>query len=347
MCLTYLLSKDFGTGSLKSDSSMSGTSLPIDDDTVLRKLIERVADYPFLKFLKYAVILWGRHVQGSVEGIGQGNTINPATMKVACQFLEKLWYLEHWFQLYTFLEYSEVHRSQKGNGLHVACLMDLLAEFLLDRGANIESNNNNFTRLYLAVLARRRDMVELLLDRGADTEGTVLEGLTALHLAAGNGDEGTTKLLLSRGAAGCDNNWTPCHVAALLGYIDVLRLFTDHRDGILVDQCGGLLQNAVLGRNMVLGLGVGTSATSSRGCTALHTAASEEHRYFQRTARAQGRSTSSRQQRMVTYHLCLAKPSSSSYRETFRTRIYPSRSLRVCPPSGAMSIHALVSSIGW
>lgn len=87
MCLDYLLSKDFGTGSLKSDSSMSGTSSPINDDTALRKLIEqRVADYPFLK---YAVILWGRHVQGSVEGIGQENTINPATMKVACQFFRK------------------------------------------------------------------------------------------------------------------------------------------------------------------------------------------------------------------------------------------------------------------
>lgn len=36
MCLTYLFSKDFGTGSLKSDSSTSGTPLPIDDDTVLR-----------------------------------------------------------------------------------------------------------------------------------------------------------------------------------------------------------------------------------------------------------------------------------------------------------------------
>ena len=53
---------------------------------------------------------------------------------------------------------------------------------------------------YNVLLISHRDVVQLLLDRGADPNKTDKDGMTALHCAAFNGNKDVVQLLLDRGA---------------------------------------------------------------------------------------------------------------------------------------------------
>jgi len=77
-------------------------------------------------------------------------------------------------------------------------------EFLLDRGANIDMLATNpafpFAPLHSAMSAGHRDIVDLLLARGADVNVREGGGLTVLHEAAGLGSMEYVRLLLAHGA---------------------------------------------------------------------------------------------------------------------------------------------------
>ncbi len=87
--------------------------------------------------------------------------------------------------------------------LHLAaeCGHREIVELLLDRGADINARANyNRTALHLAAERGHREIVELLLDRGADINIRTNYNRTALHIAALWGNREIAELLLDRGA---------------------------------------------------------------------------------------------------------------------------------------------------
>lgn len=78
-----------------------------------------------------------------------------------------------------------------------------LAEFLVDRGADVHARSANTMcnfPLHAAVAGRHTEVASLLLAHGADVDGRQVSGYTALHSAAANGDESTILLLLAHEA---------------------------------------------------------------------------------------------------------------------------------------------------
>ncbi len=77
------------------------------------------------------------------------------------------------------------------------------ALYLIQAGARINAPTNNewqATALHLATLNRHVEIVQLLLDHGANPNARQRGGLTPLHLAAANNDPQTIQTLLLRGA---------------------------------------------------------------------------------------------------------------------------------------------------
>jgi ankyrin repeat protein len=99
------------------------------------------------------------------------------------------------------------HVSDDGfTALHLAVFggQEDAARLLLERGADVNAlSTAAFARvppLGTAAFVRSTRLARLLLDAGADVNGQGEGGFTALHAAALNGDEDLIELLLERGA---------------------------------------------------------------------------------------------------------------------------------------------------
>ena len=78
-----------------------------------------------------------------------------------------------------------------------------LVEFLVNRGADVKARSANTMcnfPLHAAVAARHTEVAAVLLAHGAEIDGRQAAGYTALHSAAANGDESTIRLLLAHEA---------------------------------------------------------------------------------------------------------------------------------------------------
>jgi len=107
-----------------------------------------------------------------------------------------------------------------------------IVQLLLDRGANIEAKNNDgYTPLSQAANQSDTEIVRLLLDRGADIGAKDNHNNTPLHISARRGYTETVWLLLDRGAdiEAKDNYFglTPLHGAAENGRTETVRLLLD------------------------------------------------------------------------------------------------------------------------
>jgi ankyrin repeat protein len=136
-----------------------------------------------------------------------------------------------------------------------------IVQLLLDQGADIEAKNELFaTPLHIAVWAGYQDIVELLLlDNKANIEAKYADGISPLHVAVLKGYRSIVELLLDRGAStGAKDNegWSPLHIAASKG-----------------DGCKG---NIVMIR-LLIKKGADIEATDNEGNTALHTATSQAY----------------------------------------------------------------------
>jgi cytohesin len=116
-----------------------------------------------------------------------------------------------------------------------------MARLLLDQGANPNAAVGRSlvlpvfegdTPLSLATICSRRDLVELLLQRGADPNVRLRDSFAALHLAE-SADIAT--LLIAHGASTTARGYedrTPLHQAAMQGRLDVATVLLAHGSDI-------------------------------------------------------------------------------------------------------------------
>ena len=103
-------------------------------------------------------------------------------------------------------------------------------QHLINQGVNLNLTNGSFcTALFLATIFRRFDIVELLLDAGADPFAPVRGG-SPLHYAAGTGDTTMVNRLLAKGvdASGRDKTGgTAVHSAVRANRYGMVRFLLD------------------------------------------------------------------------------------------------------------------------
>ena len=110
----------------------------------------------------------------------------------------------------------------------VSCVRELVSA-----GADVNVKvDDGFPALINAVMSRRDDRLELvqaLVDLGADLEAQGVNGWTALHAAASMNDVGMVQLLVGLGAdraarTGVDDDATPLQEAERAGATDTVRV---------------------------------------------------------------------------------------------------------------------------
>ena len=103
-----------------------------------------------------------------------------------------------------------------------------IIQLLLSKGASIEARDNvNTTPLHDAARSGHTSIVELLLSEGASIEVMTKKNNTPLHFAAWKGDTSTVELLLIKGASidvMNENHNTPLHFAAWRGHTSTVEL---------------------------------------------------------------------------------------------------------------------------
>jgi len=99
-----------------------------------------------------------------------------------------------------------------------------VARLLIDRGADVVAPARNAMKVapvHAAATQGDREMMQLLLERGADPNARQQMDYTPLHSSAGRGDHETARLLVSRGAdahAKSSDGKTPADVARERGF---------------------------------------------------------------------------------------------------------------------------------
>ena len=91
---------------------------------------------------------------------------------------------------------------------------------------------NNITPLHVSAKWGRTNMVNLLLDSGADHSCTTRDGLTPLHCGARSGHDQVVDILLEKGApvtVKTKNGLTPLHMAAQGDHADCARILLYHK----------------------------------------------------------------------------------------------------------------------
>lgn len=86
---------------------------------------------------------------------------------------------------------------------------------------------SGFTALFRAVMRKQKDLLLLLLDRGADPDIQTREGFTALMAAAESGDMELLKILLDHKAnpnLRTLQGATTLHIAASLGHVEIIKM---------------------------------------------------------------------------------------------------------------------------
>ncbi|CAL4969310.1 unnamed protein product [Urochloa decumbens] len=131
-------------------------------------------------------------------------------------------------------EAVEAVKSRGARALHVAAgsgkmsvCTYLVEELLVDVNASDDSGD---TPLAYAVRSGTLDIVQYLLDHGANPDEPNGKGSTSLHLAAAGGNCEIVKALLSKGAnvnSFCDTG-TPLHMAAFSKQDGAMKILLDH-----------------------------------------------------------------------------------------------------------------------
>ena len=124
---------------------------------------------------------------------------------------------------------SEEYRTLSLLSLAVMMERGDIIDLLLDTGADINCKTEGFTPLSLAALTGDLELMQHLIDRGADVNGATYY-TTPLIVAAKEGCVESLRFLLDRGAnvnAGADAEDTPLTAAARAGFTEGVRLLLD------------------------------------------------------------------------------------------------------------------------
>ena len=130
-------------------------------------------------------------------------------------------------------EKSLQHESRKGNAEEVRKLISsgiLDVNCLIQPTVDLLASSYCATPLCLAARGGHKEVVQILLDVGAECDKADTDGYTPLHMAVRFGHKDVVKLFLDRGA---DPNmpdkirYTPLHTAVRFDYIDVAKLLMD------------------------------------------------------------------------------------------------------------------------
>ncbi|XP_061445837.1 ankyrin repeat domain-containing protein 17 isoform X5 [Rhineura floridana] len=133
--------------------------------------------------------------------------------------------------VYPAIDIDAQTESNHDTALTLACAggHEELVQTLLERGANIEHRDKKgFTPLILAATAGHVGVVEILLDNGADIEAQSERTKdTPLSLACSGGRQEVVELLLARWANKEHRNvsdYTPLSLAASGGYVNIIKI---------------------------------------------------------------------------------------------------------------------------
>lgn len=119
--------------------------------------------------------------------------------------------------------------------LHLAAQINRkeVVEILLTKGALINAKNiSEETPLHIASLQGHSEIVTILLDNGADKEARDSYGYTPLHYAAQGNHKKVVEILLTKLAlinAKINNNKTPLHLASQKGYSEIVSILLHNK----------------------------------------------------------------------------------------------------------------------
>ena len=118
--------------------------------------------------------------------------------------------------------------------LHLAITEDKLdlVKKLLKKGSHLEIKDDyGYTPLLEAVnYGASEEVIDLLLEHGADVNAVTEDKKTALHFAAQNDDEDMVRKMIEKGLfldAEDKDGWTPLHEAAYYGSEDAAQILTE------------------------------------------------------------------------------------------------------------------------
>ena len=210
-CLTYLCFDDFEGG-------------PSSDD---QELEARLAAYPLLS---YASRHWADHLRGAGEEELERLVLGFFEQK--SQLISSVQVME--VRRSQFRDWSQdFPRGVDGLCLSSSYGLYHICDKLLERGADVNSSAYSHDSVGQGPLIRAAnagfvEIVRLLIDNGAELEvNSSGRGRTSLHHAAIQGHRNVVELLLSRGAylgARDMDGWTPLHHAASKGYTDIVAV---------------------------------------------------------------------------------------------------------------------------
>ena len=207
----------------------------------------RASTWEQLPLIRYAAEYWFKHV----DLCGAGADLRQPLVSLINQlFQDSAMAFEKWLSVFNpntgrpFFRRYEKGLTTGPSPLYFAALLGLIqmAEFLLDRGADVNSFGGKYGNPLLAASTRGDlNLVTLLLDRGADVNG--FGGPVfgrALQAACFFGFEQIVRLLLERGAdvnAHPRRSDTALQAASERGHYELVGILIDA--GAKVDQQGG------------------------------------------------------------------------------------------------------------
>ena len=255
----------------------------------------------FQDLVEHLVVKYPKHVNAS-----GGYYVTPMVAALAGRH----------FQIANHLHHNGAHMNVRGSDgrspLHSAAsygdleMVQVLLDYKIDVSAQDDDNwtpihdvssRDHFQDQVPNISISRPDVARLLLERGADPNARMKEGLTPLHVAARDGRVDVARVLLKHGAnVGAEDNKgrTPFHAAVdyseegdwegdadyASGKLDVVRALLEHGANACAEdnECGTPLHTAaqygsVEVVRMLLEQGVDTCAEDNERRTPLHTAA--------------------------------------------------------------------------